>query len=119
MLCAENRKEMEDWISSLKSVQSREPYEVNTIHLFPVLRAQAYRRAAAEPELALQREALAAFSELCKMDLVFTSSALLFRVMGWKFGLPVARTLQIVTSGQPWSPVWQLCPNFAFAGGPV
>lgn len=28
MLCAENRKEMEDWISSLKSVQSREPYEV-------------------------------------------------------------------------------------------
>ncbi|KAF4025564.1 hypothetical protein G4228_017850 [Cervus hanglu yarkandensis] len=28
MLCAENRKEMEDWISSLKSVQTREPYEV-------------------------------------------------------------------------------------------
>lgn len=28
MLCAENRKEMEVWISSLKSVQSREPYEV-------------------------------------------------------------------------------------------
>ncbi|XP_026971974.1 diacylglycerol kinase eta isoform X2 [Sagmatias obliquidens] len=28
MLCAENRKEMEDWISSLKSVQTRETYEV-------------------------------------------------------------------------------------------
>ncbi|XP_060493069.1 diacylglycerol kinase eta isoform X3 [Panthera onca] len=28
MLCAENRKEMEDWMSSLKSVQTREPYEV-------------------------------------------------------------------------------------------
>uniref|UniRef100_A0A8D1PJ98 Diacylglycerol kinase n=1 Tax=Sus scrofa TaxID=9823 RepID=A0A8D1PJ98_PIG len=28
MLCAENRKEMEDWISSLKSVQTRDPYEV-------------------------------------------------------------------------------------------
>ncbi|XP_040847283.1 diacylglycerol kinase eta isoform X2 [Ochotona curzoniae] len=28
MLCAENRKEMEDWISSLKSVQTRESYEV-------------------------------------------------------------------------------------------
>ncbi|XP_023392140.1 diacylglycerol kinase eta isoform X3 [Pteropus vampyrus] len=28
MLCADNRKEMEDWISSLKSVQTREPYEV-------------------------------------------------------------------------------------------
>nr|XP_045001743.1 diacylglycerol kinase eta isoform X5 [Jaculus jaculus] len=28
MLCAENRKEMEDWISALKSVQTREPYEV-------------------------------------------------------------------------------------------
>lgn len=28
ILCAENRKEMEDWISSLKSVQSREHYEV-------------------------------------------------------------------------------------------
>ncbi|XP_060909634.1 diacylglycerol kinase eta isoform X2 [Labrus mixtus] len=27
ILCAENRKEMEDWISSLKSVQSREHYE--------------------------------------------------------------------------------------------
>lgn len=33
MLCAENRKEMEDWISSLKSVQTREPYEVKW-HLF-------------------------------------------------------------------------------------
>lgn len=55
MLCAENRKEMEDWISSLKSVQSREPYEVNTVHLFFVLRAQAYRRATAEPELACAR----------------------------------------------------------------
>lgn len=29
ILCAENRKEMEDWISSLKSVQSREHYEVS------------------------------------------------------------------------------------------
>ncbi|XP_006837673.1 PREDICTED: diacylglycerol kinase eta isoform X2 [Chrysochloris asiatica] len=28
MLCADNRKEMEDWISCLKSVQTREPYEV-------------------------------------------------------------------------------------------
>ncbi|XP_058132615.1 diacylglycerol kinase eta isoform X3 [Dasypus novemcinctus] len=28
MLCAENRKEMEDWISSLKSVQTRDSYEV-------------------------------------------------------------------------------------------
>ncbi|XP_003790393.1 diacylglycerol kinase eta isoform X1 [Otolemur garnettii] len=28
MLCAENRKEMEDWIGSLKSVQTRETYEV-------------------------------------------------------------------------------------------
>ncbi|XP_016013638.2 diacylglycerol kinase eta isoform X2 [Rousettus aegyptiacus] len=28
MLCAESRKDMEDWISSLKSVQTREPYEV-------------------------------------------------------------------------------------------
>uniref|UniRef100_A0A4W3HB93 Diacylglycerol kinase n=1 Tax=Callorhinchus milii TaxID=7868 RepID=A0A4W3HB93_CALMI len=27
ILCAENRKEMEDWITSLKSVQSREHYE--------------------------------------------------------------------------------------------
>ncbi|XP_036401222.1 diacylglycerol kinase eta-like isoform X1 [Megalops cyprinoides] len=27
ILCAENRKEMEDWISSIKSVQSREHYE--------------------------------------------------------------------------------------------
>ncbi|XP_031417052.1 diacylglycerol kinase eta isoform X3 [Clupea harengus] len=27
ILCAENRKEMEDWISSLKSVQSRDHYE--------------------------------------------------------------------------------------------
>ncbi|KAJ7324542.1 hypothetical protein JRQ81_017562 [Phrynocephalus forsythii] len=27
ILCAENRKDMEDWISSLKSVQSREHYE--------------------------------------------------------------------------------------------
>ena len=50
---------MEDWISSLKSVQSREPYEVNTIHLFPVLRAQAYRRAAMEPEQARARLARA------------------------------------------------------------
>lgn len=33
ILCAENRKEMEDWISSLKSVQSREHYEVRGIHL--------------------------------------------------------------------------------------
>lgn len=33
ILCAENRKEMEDWISSLKSVQSREHYEVRDIHL--------------------------------------------------------------------------------------
>lgn len=30
ILCAENRKEMEDWISSLKSVQSREHYEVRS-----------------------------------------------------------------------------------------
>ncbi|XP_075419138.1 diacylglycerol kinase eta isoform X2 [Tenrec ecaudatus] len=28
MLCADNRKEMEDWISCLKSVQTRETYEV-------------------------------------------------------------------------------------------
>nr|DBA33019.1 TPA: hypothetical protein GDO54_000756 [Pyxicephalus adspersus] len=33
ILCAENRKEMEDWISSLKSVQSREHYEVTTFIL--------------------------------------------------------------------------------------
>uniref|UniRef100_F1RJ94 Diacylglycerol kinase n=1 Tax=Sus scrofa TaxID=9823 RepID=F1RJ94_PIG len=32
MLCAENRKEMEDWISSLKSVQTRDPYEFNVEH---------------------------------------------------------------------------------------
>lgn len=29
MLCAENRKEMEDWISALKSVQKWENYEVS------------------------------------------------------------------------------------------
>ncbi|KAM6178210.1 diacylglycerol kinase eta [Rhynchocyon petersi] len=28
MLCADSRKEMEDWISCLKSVQTREPFEV-------------------------------------------------------------------------------------------
>ncbi|XP_006884677.1 PREDICTED: diacylglycerol kinase eta [Elephantulus edwardii] len=28
MLCADNRKEMEDWISCLKSVQTKEPFEV-------------------------------------------------------------------------------------------
>lgn len=28
MLCAESRKEMEDWISALKSVQKWETYEV-------------------------------------------------------------------------------------------
>ncbi|KAJ6661670.1 hypothetical protein lerEdw1_013192, partial [Lerista edwardsae] len=33
ILCAENRKEMEDWISSLKSVQSREHYEVRLMLL--------------------------------------------------------------------------------------
>ncbi|KAM7181266.1 diacylglycerol kinase eta isoform 4-T4 [Macrochelys suwanniensis] len=32
ILCAENRKEMEDWISSLKSVQSREHYEIAMPH---------------------------------------------------------------------------------------
>lgn len=34
ILCAENRKEMEDWISSLKSVQSREHYEVSLRQFF-------------------------------------------------------------------------------------
>lgn len=29
MLCAESRKEMEDWISALKSVQKWETYEVS------------------------------------------------------------------------------------------
>uniref|UniRef100_A0A8C6YB01 Diacylglycerol kinase n=1 Tax=Naja naja TaxID=35670 RepID=A0A8C6YB01_NAJNA len=33
ILCAENRKEMEDWISSLKSVQSREHYEVTQFNV--------------------------------------------------------------------------------------
>ena len=33
ILCAENRKEMEDWISSLKSVQSREHYEVRAFQI--------------------------------------------------------------------------------------
>ncbi|CDQ70627.1 unnamed protein product [Oncorhynchus mykiss] len=33
MLCAESRKEMEDWIGALKSVQKWETYEVNTTHL--------------------------------------------------------------------------------------
>ena len=32
MLCAENRKEMEDWISALKSVQKWETYEVSWTH---------------------------------------------------------------------------------------
>lgn len=32
MLCAENRKEMEDWISALKSVQKWETYEVRQTH---------------------------------------------------------------------------------------
>lgn len=31
MLCAESRKEMEDWISALKSVQKWETYEVIVI----------------------------------------------------------------------------------------
>lgn len=34
ILCAENRKEMEDWITSLKSVQSREHYEVSRTGLW-------------------------------------------------------------------------------------
>ena len=36
ILCAENRKEMEDWISSLKSVQSREHYEVRILFLINI-----------------------------------------------------------------------------------
>lgn len=31
ILCAENRKEMEDWIAALKSVQNREHFEVKAI----------------------------------------------------------------------------------------
>nr|XP_057937641.1 diacylglycerol kinase eta isoform X4 [Doryrhamphus excisus] len=37
ILCAENRKEMEDWISSLKSVQSREHYELLPTYSQPLL----------------------------------------------------------------------------------
>lgn len=33
MLCAESRKEMEDWIGALKSVQKWETYEVSVFHL--------------------------------------------------------------------------------------
>lgn len=32
MLCAESRKEMEDWISALKSVQKWETYEVSVTY---------------------------------------------------------------------------------------
>lgn len=35
MLCAESRKEMEDWIGALKSVQKWETYEVSISHLCP------------------------------------------------------------------------------------
>lgn len=34
MLCAESRKEMEDWIGALKSVQKWETYEVSISQLF-------------------------------------------------------------------------------------
>ncbi|XP_078470144.1 diacylglycerol kinase delta-like isoform X2 [Lampetra planeri] len=33
ILCAENRKEMEDWIAALKSVQNRDPYEPSQLSM--------------------------------------------------------------------------------------
>lgn len=33
MLCAESRKEMEDWIGALKSVQKWETYEVSVVNI--------------------------------------------------------------------------------------
>lgn len=42
MLCAESRKEMEDWIGALRSVQKWETYEVGPVpSLPPALKALA------------------------------------------------------------------------------
>lgn len=35
MLCAESRKEMEDWIGALRSVQKWETYEVGAARCLP------------------------------------------------------------------------------------
>lgn len=38
MLCAESRKEMEDWIGALRSVQKWETYEVSLLSVTPALK---------------------------------------------------------------------------------
>lgn len=38
ILCADNRKEMEDWMTALRSIQNRQNYEVSLVPAIPVYR---------------------------------------------------------------------------------